>query len=805
MKRYFLLTLLTFSITAILYSQQNQQPAGGIIRGKVIDTDAKEPIEYANIILYSANDSMQVTGTITNTEGIFQITPVRPGNYYVDVQFISYEKRRFNDVILAPGNMTVDLGTIEIHSSAINLGNVVVEGERSPVSYQIDKKVIDVNQMATSMSGNAADVLSNVPSVTVDIEGNVSLRGSDNFTVLVDGRPSVLDAQDVLQQIPASSIDNIEIITNPSAKYDPEGSAGIVNIITKKTKTVGISGITNLNAGLKDKYGGDLLFEYKTENISTNFGIDYNNRNFPGSNKTEIQTAFGGTNTFVNTEGTGAWGRESFGLRGGIDFYLGSSDVLSLGGRFGDREMKRTNNLGYIEWTDINPEQLYYRSHTENNRGGYFYALNLNHQHKFAEQGHQVLSEISFRHNKSDETNITELFNNNVLYEGIKNTENGPSSDIEGKIDYTLPIGTGKFEAGYKTEFDLSTEELGYYEFNPSANIYEYRPQFSNEIEFDEREQSFYSTYSNEIGSFGFQGGLRAEYTYRSIQVADNPEFLIDEWDFFPGIHTSYTIAQGHEVMASYTRRIQRPGGWQVEPFDTWMNATNIRRGNPALKPQYIDSYEAGFRTFLAGVSFTAEGYYRISHNKIEHLQSAYSENVRLNTFDNVGTDYSLGTELMFNFGLGKIWDANLMGNLYNYKIEGTLFEESFSRESFNWNTRFNNIIKLTTGTQFQVNLMYNSPTVSSQGEREGFFSTDLAVKQELLNRALSVTLQIRDIFSTARMEFTSSGPDFYSHSRMERDSPMVMLNVRYNINHFKQEDRRRPENGGDFEGEGEF
>jgi outer membrane receptor protein involved in Fe transport len=749
---------------------------------------------------------MQVTGTISNVEGIFTITPVQPGSYYVDVQFISYDKVRISDIKLNMGNMKADLGTIKISPTAISLDNVVVEGERSPISYQIDKKVIDVDQQSTTISGNAAEVLENVPSVTVDIEGNVSLRGSSNFTVLVDGRPSILDPQDILQQIPASQIDNIEIITNPSAKYDPEGSAGIINIVMKKTKSAGIAGVANLNAGFKDKYGGDFLFEYKNPSFSTTFGIDYNNRFHPGTSSEEKTTSFNNVESFINTSGDSKRGRKMLGFRAGMEYYLTPDDVLSLRGRYGDRKMQRNSTLNYDEWNSIQTAHNFYMNKTHSERGGYYFAFDLNHQHKFDSNGHEILSELSYRRNNSDEFSSTELYNESILTSGRQSTENGPSTDLEARINYTLPFSQGsRFEAGYEGELDFSDENTGYYQYHDVLMDYVFFPEYSHSTKFDEREHALYSLYAGEIDKLGFQGGVRAEYTYRSITVDETNNFTIDTWDYFPTLHASYSFSPAQQIMASYTRRIDRPGGWALEPFETWSDANSVRRGNPALKPEYIDSYEAGFRTLIGPVSFSSELYYRVNHNRIENVRSAYAENVTLTTFENVGTDYSLGTELMLNFGIGKIWEANLMGNLYNYRIEGVLYNEEFSRESFNWDTRLNNNFKISPVTQLQLNARYISPSVSSQGRREGFFMTDVAVKQDFFNKALSVTLQIRDILGTGKYEFTSSGPDFYTHTHFTRESPMLMLNVRYNINNYKSEENRGRQEENGFEGEEEF
>ena len=342
--------IIYFIIAFLFYADFTFGQSTGKISGKVFDGNTKSPVEYANVIVFNSKDSLQVTGGVTNSEGNFSLTNIPLGKFYLDIQFIGYEKKRIKNVMISSSSRNVDLGNIFIKSSAINLGNVVVQGERNPVSYKIDRRVIDVSKMPTSISGNAADVLENVPSVSVDIDGNVSLRGSSSFTVLIDGRPSVMDAQDALQQIPASSIESIEIITNPSAKYDPEGSAGIINIKLKKEKNLGLSGIANANAGANDKYGGDFLFEYKTPAYNYNFGINYNRRFSPGTGLDLKEFSVGNDISHLNSNGSRQWGHISFGVRGGIDFNLSDKDLLSLSGRYGTREHDHNMASNYIQW-----------------------------------------------------------------------------------------------------------------------------------------------------------------------------------------------------------------------------------------------------------------------------------------------------------------------------------------------------------------------------------------------------------------------------------------------------------------------
>lgn len=350
-------TMIMFFLFATGYVlAQPGQSSDNRISGTVFDSITGELIEYANIILLAVNDSSLVTGTVTDLYGEFNITNVRIGSYFLDVRFIGYEDKRFNIEII-DSKPEVNLGKISISPSAINLENVIVEGDRSPVTYHIDKKVVDVTKMQTVISGNAADVLENVPSVTVDIEGNVSLRGSTNFTVLIDGRPSVMNAQDALQQIPASSIEKIEIITNPSAKYDPDGTAGIINILLKKNENVGMSGILNTNVGLNDKYGADFLIENRSETFTTNFGIDFNKRMFPGSSREQNRFIINNSTSFLNSSGTAEWGRLAYGLKGGIESNISATDYVGIGFRFGSRDGRRNSFLNYQQWSQADPLQ----------------------------------------------------------------------------------------------------------------------------------------------------------------------------------------------------------------------------------------------------------------------------------------------------------------------------------------------------------------------------------------------------------------------------------------------------------------
>lgn len=369
-------------------------------------------------------------------------------------------------------------------------------------------------------------------------------------------------------------------------------------------------------------------------------------------------------------------------------------------------------------------------------------------------------------------------------------------------LDYTLPLGDdGKFEAGYAGRFDRSEDMNELYVYDTLTGTYEFASLFSHTTDYARDIHALYSMYSHTWQQrIGYQIGLRGEYVKRNTKLIDEAQqFSIDRWDYFPTVHTSYELADGKQLMASYSRRIQRPREWWLEPFLTWTDAYNVRTGNPALKPEYINSFELGFQTLLGKSLLSAEAYYRITNNKVERIRSVYDDNVILHTVENVGTDYALGVEFMLDLKMMKWWNINCLSNLYHYRIVSDL-DGGLDQDDLNWSARANNEFKITNFTKFQINCRYRSPSISAQGMREGYFMTDAALKQEFLNRKLSLTLQVRDILGTGRREFRSEGEDFYSYATMTRRSPVFMLNLSYNFNNYKP-NRRREEGEQEFEG----
>ena len=816
--------MLTNLIQAKTPVPNSNRAMGGSIKGIVIDKDLKTPVEYATVSVFKMADSSLINGTITSTTGEFELKKLKPGKYYVEVSFIGYNKKTIRNIPINRKHNIANLKQILITQASEALGEVTVSVERLPVQYQIDKKIIPVSRQLTTASGNAVDVLESVPSISVDIEGNVSLRGSSSFTVLVDGRPSILEAADILTQMPSSIIDNIEIITNPSAKYDPEGSTGIINIITKKGKLKGTSGVVNLNLGTFGNRGADFLVNFRKNKFNFHLGMDYSKRNFSGDRESKSHTT--GYNkdtgisrtTFVSSDGESNRERTGYGFRTGFDYEIDKQNLITLGLRYGGREMNMGSDLNYTDYYTENggtpsPKQSY-KSMDNWNREMDFYNANFSYLRKFKGKGHQLLTQVNYSYRDGDEKSKTERKQNGTLVDGKIATEKGPGSHLDLRSDYTLPLGgKRKFEAGYQAKLRSSEDITTQSDSDKKKyddEYYHLQPQYGHQVDYKKNVHGVYALYADQLGKLGYQLGLRSEYTDREIKFRDEAgTFTINRWDLFPTIHTQIDLKEGNQLMASYTRRIHRPRGWNLEPFITWSDAYNVRKGNPALKPEYIDSYELGYQKRMGKQSISFETYYRVTHNVMERIRSVYKDNIMISTTENVGADYSLGIETMLNLSVAKWFRNDLIGNVYHYKEEGnyTTIDSNeketthdFSTESLNWSLRNNTTFMFNKTTRFQFNVMYHSATKKAQGERKGFMTANIGLKKDFLKRKLSATLQLRNILNTAKHENISEGTGFYNYSKFDRQWPSIKLNISYKINNYKKKRGQRGEDMEEFE-----
>ncbi len=793
MRSYQLLSVLCFGLVTILSAQP---PPAGTITGRVYDADLNVPIEYANIVVRSQRDSTQVTGGITDKDGRFELTGIRPGRFFVEVSFIGYRQYTVNDVQLGPGGR-IDLGRITLRQTAVAVAGVEATADRPRLTYQIDKKVVDVANQPTPPTGTAVDVLENVPSVKVDDDGKVTLRGSGNFRVLIDGRPSPLEGSEALEQIPASTIDNIEIITNPSAKFDPEGPAGIINVVLKKQRQSGTSGIVNLRGSTEGSYGGDFQLGWRDGNLNLFAGADFNRRAFPGQRRAEAWTRdTSGDTTYVYSTGSMQRGGYPFGIRAGGDIGLGQNDRISITGNLGRRSGGGVSTS--IDTQIVRPaaDTSIFATGDTNRRGGWFWSLNADESHNFGRQGHDLITRLEFRRRDIGEYSTQYQESTGVITSGQKTTEDGPSNRLNITVDYTLPLREAdRLEAGWSSGLQRSRDSTTNYRYNPATDSYELAPAYSHQVMSADDVHAIYATYAASFKPFGIKLGLRGERSLRNIRVVDQDSTVrVTAIDLFPSLHASYSFGEQHEVMASYTRRINRPGPWQLQPLAVWWNPRLIRQGNPALLPEYIDAFELGWQVPLPIGRLTIEGYYRRTSNVIDELTSVYAPQVFLRQPANVGSSQATGAELVAYVMLNRWLGLNLTGDISNYRLAGTANGRSFDTTSLNWQTNLGFEIRPLPDMRIQLFGRYSGPSATAQGTQDGFLMTGASIRQQLLQRRLSLTLQAQDLLGTSGHGGTAGGDgyDFYTRFRFQRaQAPSFSLGLTWNFNNYRPERRR--------------
>ena len=792
---------------------RQDMPANGVLSGTVVNGGDK-PVEYATISLFSLRTGKLVTGGITDAKGNFRITKIKLGGYKIEIKFIGFEKKTIKAVYLFPKGrgkgqgIEQNIGTVKLTASAIALDDVNIVADVSHVQYKIDKKIVNVSQDVNAAGGSAVDVLENTPSVNVDIDGNVELRGSTNFTVLVDGKPTVLESDEVLQQIPASSIENIEIITNPSAKYDPDGAAGIINVIMKKQKQFGLNGIINVSVGTREKYKADANFSYKVGKFNFSAGFDYRDEMRYGGGSQYRRTDYNYTDTdtsfYMNYDGDRDMNIFGYGFKGGVDYYINDNNTLSISGKYGEREFSRVFSSFYEEWTNPVSTEDYYIRKSDVGYSGSSYNLSLNYSLKFKDPNRKLDALLYYSNwdgkRMDDQDKYITDANENVIGtnpELRKSDLINPRSQYRYQLDYVSPVGAdGIFEAGLQGRYEIKTADYQYSDFDVLTSTWVYNTEQMNKSDFYRNIQAVYGTFANKLWGFNYKLGLRMEYTDRLLdQYTSGDKYSVNRFDYFPSAYLTKELNKKQQIQMSYSRRINRPRGRSLNPFPNYMDPLNVRMGNPGLEPEYVDSYELNFQNRFKKSFIAFETFYRRTNNLISRVNLLGDDNVLYRTYANLNYDNSIGAELSANLTFNKWWRLNGSGTAYHYSLIGELDGEEVSSESFNWNLRLNNTFSFKTNTRIQLTAFYTGPSVTAQGDRGEFYFLNVAVRQDLFKKKMTITAQVRDVFNTMAHSFTSETDNFYTYSEFTREGQVFQVTLTYRLNNYKEK-RGKGRNG---------
>ncbi|MFT4661135.1 MAG: outer membrane receptor protein involved in Fe transport [Patiriisocius sp.] len=793
----YIITFLIFFIALGAWSQEGRGPGKrgqsltikGEIFGQVLDSLTNQPMEYVTVSLMDANSGSVVTGIITTAKGKYSLTNVGAGIYKIRYDFVGYSSKTVGPVAISKEKLTAPLKVVRLHSS-IALDEVVIASGKPEVSFDIDKKIINVADQETESGQTAVEVMQTIPSVSVDIDGNVSLRGNESFTLLIDGKPTAMDVSDALLSIPASTIENIEIITNASAKYEAEGVSGIVNIITKKKKLEGTSMLSNVSYGNFDNYSGDVAVNVNKDKFSYNFNAGYSHRNRPRLVNSERISANDSVQTLVKSSGEDRRNGGRQNVSGEISYSPNSGNTISIGGLIGNMSHNNSGEIGFIETQNGVVTRDYFNDESAI-REFNIYNANLTYRHNINRNSKHYLEFKSIlRARSGDEEVITQYIDQGILTGANRYTESGPTDMVRFNLDYSKEINADNtFETGGQMQIGESGDVGKNYTLDVDLDEYILNQDLSSDVNYTRDITAAYALYRGKLSKLGYQFGIRAEQTERDISSDNFEDFVkIDRLDYFPSAHLSYELPHDQQVMVSYSRRINRPRSWYFEPFLTWQSAYQLRTGNPDLQPEYINALELNWNKSLSKKgSISIETYFRNVEDVINRINEVYEDNILLRKPFNVGNSTSFGIEPAINLNVKKWWKLNLGFNFYDYTIKGTLNDVNFDQHSFNWSARMSNNFKLGKDWKFQLSPQYNSATVTPQGTASDNFTTNAALSKSIQNGKFTFGLQARDVFSTSRNESEFNVGSVFIYSIREPRTPFISLNIALKLNNYKR------------------
>ncbi len=787
-------------------------PAGqavGVISGALHDEATREHIEYGNVLLYRVKDSAMVTGTITDSKGRFTFNSLMPGRYYLKISFIGYEEQLVQNVAITQQVINIKLDDIYIKPKASTLAAVEISAEKSIITNNLDKKVITVDKNMALSGGSAADIMENVPSVAVDAEGNVSLRGNQNITLLIDGKPASqagISSSDILNQLPASAIESIEVITNPSVRYDPDGTSGIINIVLKKKALQGFNGQVSGTAGTNDKYNGSLNLNYRHSKFNAFATVDARyNHNMSNSESSRVSTAGDITNT-LNQINTGTRDHNSLNFNVGVDYFIDTRNNLTLSVQRRNMDFLQEGLLSSRNYLGKDVLTRYFDRNSESARKIRSNSITASYKHTFAQKGREFTQDIIVNDNRmnNNQWNTQTDFDLNTFepLDYIQKQHNIASNNntfytVQG--NYIHPFANGsRVEAGYKATLRDLAMDYDYTIYNYETQKYEVQDLLKNHYDYKEQIYAVYGIYSNSWKKFKYQAGLRFEQVLSNSSVEQTGlDFSNNYPSFYPSFHTQYVIGKGRELQLSYSRRVNRPSPREMNPYVDYSDSLNIRKGNPELRPEYSNSLELGFLKYWEKSSFSATVFYRNTTDEVEDIRILdVATGVSTTMPQNINSSYSSGVELVSNVNPYQ-W-LRLMGTVSAYRAVVSDVPEFDipGVDKLAWSARLNSTVNYSKSGSFQMIANYMSPTNTVQVKNDGNFSVDASLRHDFLKNKLTLTARVTDIFNTRTFNSTITGTNYITVSNRYMDSRVFYIGFQLRINNYSKKAERERTNG---------
>lgn len=800
-----------------MLSAQNRNFSKGPVNitGLILDQDTNTPLEYATIAFFSPRLQKIVTGGITDQNGKFAIE-VDTGVYDISVEFISFKTKKLSKQKLFKNT---NLGTITLGLDTETLDDVVVIAEKTTVEIKLDKKIYNVGKDLTVSGGTVSDVLDNVPSVSVDVEGNVALRGNDNVRILINGKPSGLvglNSTDALRQLPAESIERVEVITSPSARYDAEGTAGILNIILRRSKLQGVNGAITINSGypLSAGISGNLNYRSGDFNFFTTSG--YNYREVPGNSFSQTQYLFNGLpNSFLREERNFDRIRKGLNSNIGVEWYINetSSVTTSFLYRSSDNESNTTNSITELNSNgDILSQNIRFDPEIEDDITKQY---SLNYTKDFNTSGHKLTFDFQIEDSNEDERS-------RITQENITAVELVETLEEQNRIllqaDYVLPIGENtQFELGYRGNFnDLDTDYLVQLEDNGTITT---NSDLSNTLLYTEQVNAGYTQLGSKWGKLSYLFGLRMESTRITIdQQTSNDLSKKNYADIFPTINLGYEISKKQSLTLGYNRRIRRPRSRFINPFPSRSSATNLFQGNPDLDPSYSNAFDLGYLNRMGKLTLNTSIYYNHSTQVFTFISEDTGDTAIIGAdLNNPGTEVPVirrtpinltssdryGFEFTLTYNPSRKWRVNGNFNAFQNSIRGENKGENLDADNFSWFARLNNKVTLPAKIDWQTSMFYRGPSENAQTKSDGIFSMNFAFSKDLFKEKASLTFNVSDVFNSRKRTSISTTTSFISNNEFQWRERSFNLSFTYRFNQKKKRQRSQRGVNGDEEFEG--
>lgn len=790
------------------------------VTGKIIDKESSLPIEFA-VITFSKSDTKKVVnGGTADANGNFNIE-INSGNYDIKFEFPGYKNQeKLNQNISADTN----LGNITLESESNEIEAVVIRSEKTTVDIKLDKKVYNVGQDLMVKGGTVSDVLDNIPSVAVDVEGNISLRGNESVKVLIDGKPSTaINVADALRMLPADAVDKVEVITNPSARYDAEGGGGILNIILKKGKNKGLNGTIIATAGDPKNNGISANINSKTDNYNLFTTVSFNDRNNPGTTKIDQENLL--QDSYIEER------RKSNRFNKGANVNFGMEVFLNK-----DKTATWTNSINYRNNDGNTDEDVTYRNFnlnrdfintrfrdnvTENDNEAIEYSSNF--LKKFKKDGHKLTIDASFSLNKEDEfSNIYgSILETGMFISDEKTSKIGRQNRNLFQADYVLPFGKNmQFEAGYRGSYTNSNSNYEVLERVTQNDPYTNIPGFTNNFEYIENVSAVYTQLGTKFfNKLSVLGGLRFENTNLDInQLLTNDYNKRNYNNLFPSLFLTYELNDDSSLSLNYSKRISRPRDRFINPFSSYTSNTNLFVGDPKLNPALTDAFDIGYLRKWDKITFSTSAYYNHTTNSFQTVRKESGDFVNgipviINTPFNLGEDNRIGMEVTLNYSLKKWWKLNSNVNYFYNETKGdyqftdtnnNLVNQNFDYKSSTWSARITSKITLPYKIDWQTNANYNAGQKTAQGKTKGIAAMNLAFSKDVLKEKATIALNVNDVFNSRKRIQDLHLPTVNSYSEMQWRVRAVTVSFTYRFNKLKTDKDPKPkvqeqENGGEF------